>query len=366
MKKLLLILIIPLLFSGCRESKQIDEISFVKMLAIDKTEGGISVTAGIEIPTAKEKEKEGSMVISVECETLSQGLNMLEGATEKKIFFGQISCILLGEEMARSGIIDTVDYLVRTDELRFDIPVIIVKEATAKKLVEDANEDEMHISERIVKKLESNYATSSSGEVELSTLVEMLEDPFRSPYLPYLTVKEEGKFSVDGYAVFERDVLKEFLDEETSLGLNMLNGTVENYMTVAVVDDKQVCLKISDFKSRIKMREGVYAVEVRFKSEVVQADSTIEKFDTALNERLIKYQNDEVTRIITEALEHFKALGCDVSLFGDTFHNKSPKIAAEYMNNWSDAFSRITYKIEVSSKIDPSKTAGRPVKQGGD
>lgn len=366
MKRLIALLLIPLLLTGCRESKQIDELSFVKMLAIDKSESGLTVTAGIQIPASKEKENSGSEVISVECETLSEGLNLLEGATEKKIFFGQINCILLGEEMARSGIIDTVDYLVRSDELRFDIPVIVIKASTAKKLVEDAKESEEHISQRIVKKLESNYSTSSSGEIQLSTLVEMLEDPFRAPYLPYITVKENDGFSVTGYAVFENDRVKEFLNKEDSLGINMLNGTVENYMTVAYIENKQVCLKISDFKSGIKMKNGVFYVDARFRSEVVQASAEIEKFDTELNGKVIEYQNGEVKEIIENSLKKLKELKCDVSVFGDTFHNVSPKTAEQYMNNWSETFPKIKIEINVSSKIDPSKTAGRPVKQGGD
>lgn len=368
MKKLLAILLIPLLLCSCKESEQIDEIAFVKIIAIDRNENGYLVTAGIQVPKSKDKEKtESKDYISVECETLSQGFNMLEAATDKKVFFGQISCVLLGEKMAEKGIIDTVDYLVRSDELRFDIPVIVVKGQKAQKIIVDAKNEERHISDKITKMLESNYSTSSSGQVELSQLVEMLEDPFRSPYLPYIVLGDEKEdFSIEGYCVFEKDCLLAFADNEKSVGINILNSDIENLVIICNVEDKKVTLKVADFNSFIKMKDGIFKITVKFQTEVLQADSSIEKFDQKLSQKIIDFQNNEIKEILANTIEFLKEKKCDVATFGDTFHNVSPKTAEKYMNNWGETFSRITYEISVESKLDPSKTSGKPVKQGGD
>ncbi len=368
MKKLLLILLIPLLFCSCKEGEQIDEIAFVKIIAIDECEKGLRVTAGIQLPKSKDTEKvESKDYISVECETLSEGFNMLEASTDNKMFFGQISCVLLGENMARKGIIDTVDYLVRSDELRFDIPVIVVKGEEAKKIIEDNSGQERHISDRITKLLESNYSTSSSGQVELSQLVEMLEDPFRSPYLPYIvTDNEKDGFRVEGYCIFEKDRVLDFADKEKSLGINFLNSDVENLVLISDIDEKKVTIKVSDFKSKIKMEDGIFKIGINFQTEVLQADSDIEKFDSMLSEKIIDFQNGEIERITKETLIYLKSKKCDVATFGDSFHNISPKTAEKYIDAWGETFSKITFEISVDSKLDPSKTSGKPVKQGGD
>ncbi len=368
MKKLLVLLLLPLIFCSCKESEQIDEIAFVKIISIDKSENGFSVTAGIQLPKPKDKEKNTSKdYVSVQCETLSQGFNKLEEATDKKMFFGQISCVLLGENMAKEGIIDTVDYLVRSDELRFDIPVIVVKGQEASKIIEGGSGAENHISDKITKLLESNYSTSSSGQVELSQLVEMLEDPFRSPYLPYMVSgKEQGEFYIDGYCVFKKDCLLDFCDEETSLGINFLNGDVENLVLVGEIEDKTITLKVADFKSKIKLKDGIFKINIDFQTEVLQADATIEKFDQKLVQKIIDFQNSEIEKITEKTLEYLKERNCDVATFGDTFHNVSPKTAEQYIGSWGETFCKITYEIFVESKLDPSKTSGKPVKQGGD
>ncbi len=364
-KALAIILLIPILFCSCRESEQIDELSFVKLLAIDKEAEGLIVTAGIQVPTSKKEEKPGSEIISVKCSTLAQGLNLIESATEKKIFYGQVSCVLLGEEMAKSGIIDTVDYLVRSDELRFDIPVVVIKEKQAKTVVENSKNDETHISERIEKMLESNYSTSTSGAVELSTLVEMLEDPFRSAYLPYIQ-SEKGSLTVEGYCLFNKDKLINYANEEQSLGINFLTSAVNNCVLITNVEEKHITLKIKGFSSKIKLKDGVYQIQLKFKSEILQADSDIRLFDQELNKQIIENQNKWAKELTVKTMDFLKTNGCDVATFGDTFHNNMPKEAEKYMNNWSSVFPHITYNITVESKTDPSKTSGKPVKQGGD
>ena len=366
MKKLLVILLIPVLLCACREGEQIDELAFVKILAIDKTENGLLVTAGIQLPKAKNGETlKGKDRLSVECTNVAEGLNKLEASTDKKVFFGQISCILIGEEMAREGIIDTVDYFVRSDELRFDIPIVVVKDDLAKIIVDNADNEEAHISDKITKRLESNYSTSSSGVVELSKLVAMLEDSFRSPYLPYM-IAEEDEFIIEGYCVFKDDKLTEYLDKECSLGVNILNDTVHNWLYNADADGKNVALKIDGLHSRIKMKDGVFNVDIKFESEVIQADSEIERFDTQLVSTVTRLQNEETLRIVNKTLKKLKEIGCDVARFGDTFHNVSPHSAAEFKGNWGESFRGIQVNVSVTSKLDPAKTSGKPVKQGGD
>ena len=101
-------------------------------------------------------------------------------------------------------------------------------------------------------------------------------------------------------------------------------------------------------------------------TEVLQADSSIERLDRELSEKLIEHQENEILRITEKTIETLKYHGCDTSTFGDTFHNTSPKLAEGYIDKWSETFSRITYTVNISSKMDPSKTSGKPVKQGGE
>lgn len=362
MKRLLILLLIPMLFCSCRESEQIDELAFVKTLGIDFSEGQLEITCAYVVPSGEKETPRGESV-SVTCKTLSQGLNLVEASTDRKVFFGQIENVIIGENAARRGIAGEVDYLVRSDELRFDIPVIVVKGESAKKLIEDTSESETHISQQITKLLKSNYSTSVASEVQLAALVEMLEDPFKSPYLPYIERAEKG-ISINGYGVFNEDKLMEFFSQEESLGINFLNNDVENRIIVVNDQDKSITLKLTKSKTRIRLKDGIFRVNIKLMSEVVQAEGTINNLDDELTQGLIARQNEEIKRVVEASLTRLKNMGCDVSTFGDTFHNVSPKKAEEYMDKWNETFPYVKIEVSVTSSLDPSKISGKPVKQG--
>lgn len=50
MKKIIVLLLLPLLFCGCVEMEQIEELAFVKIVGIDKTGDGLTVSVGIKLP----------------------------------------------------------------------------------------------------------------------------------------------------------------------------------------------------------------------------------------------------------------------------------------------------------------------------
>ncbi len=371
MKKIvavLLMLIIPLCFCACEESEQIDELAFVKILGIDKTAEGLKVTAGMLIPKNKDdKEAQGHEYISVKCQTVSQGLSLLEATSEKKIFFGQINSIVLGEEMAREGILNTVDYLVRSDELRFDIPIVVSKGLTAEEVIGNGSSEASHVSQRIEKLLEVVYSTSASGKVEMSKVVNMLEDPFRAVYLPYVQVKDETKELVlGGYCIFDGQKLLTFLNEDFSRGINFLNNKVNNWVFILAPDDKNVSLKLSKVKSKTELKDGVFNVNIDFDTEIIQADSTIEEFNSSLAQKIIEMQNEKIKTLVEKTITMLKECACDAGAFGSAFENASPKEAQKYTKNWQEIFTKIKFSVKVTSELDPSKTAGKPVNQGGE
>lgn len=367
MKKIIVLLLLPLLLCGCMEMEQIEELAFVKIVGIDKTGDGLTVSVGIKLPENEQGQKiPGQDFIAVECSTLSQGLNMIESISESKIFYGQVSSIVLGEGMARSGILHTLDFMMRSKDFRFDLPVLVVKNDTAKHLIADGTGDTKYISEKIDILLASAYSTSVSGKVQLSELIEMMEDPYHSPYLPYLDVSENiSQPYLAGYCIFKEDKLALFLDRQDSVGLNYLNNTIENIVVITQVNDADVTLKLSQSKTKINFTDGVFQVKVNFLSEVLQAENGIEEFSGEIIDELVVKQNEIVKNMIENCIEKLQENKCDAADFGGSLYRSRPQIGEKYREDWEKNFAGIPCQVEVTSKIDKSKSSGKPADQRG-
>ncbi len=361
-KKLLVLLLIPLVFCSCRENAQIDEMSFVKVIGIDSVSSGLRVTVGIPFPS-KNDEAQNKKVESrtVQCRTLSEGMELLEASYDKKLFFGQVSAVIFGEDFARNGINDVIDFLVRSPEMRFDLPVSVVKDGTAEEII--AGNTDTVISEKIEGLLDSVKATSVSGNIKLSKLVEMLEDPFREIYLPYMTYDDVTNPEFAGYCIFNGERMNQFLTPEHSLGVSFLNNSVTNHTYVQELNGESVTLKITNSKTGIKLENGIFNIRITAKAEVLQAGDSVESFNDQTVTELCRMLDKEISETVDGTLNVLTQNKCDATPLGDCFEQSNPK-AAEY-GEWSEMLPRIKYTVNADTKLDISKTVQRSVKQKG-
>ncbi len=367
MKKIIVLLLLPLLLCSCSKMDQIEALAFVKIVGIDKTENGLIVSVGIKLPENEMGQKISAQdFITVECTTLAQGLNMIEARSENKIFYGQVSSVILGEEMARNGILDIVDFMMRSQDFRLDLPILVVKNDTAQHLISEGTGETAYISEKIDNLLTSVYSTSVSGKIQLSQMIEMMEDPYHSLYLPYLEVSESiSQPRLAGYCIFQKDEMALFLNEQDSIGLNYLNNTIEDIVIIVEVNDANVTVKLSESNTKVKYEGGIFRVQVDFLSSVLQSEDMIEEFTTEIMDQIIVKQNKFVKNIIQNCMLQLQENQCDAADFGGCLYRNEPKVAEQYQENWESTFADIQWEIEVCSKIDKSKGAGKPVKQRG-
>lgn len=360
MKKLALILILPLLFCSCEQYESIDKMTFAKIIGIDSLNDGIEVTAGLSLPESTKEDKPKAEAYFAEAKTLSEGINILDGITDERVFYGQVEIVLISEERAREGIIEILDYFVRTNDFRFDMPIAIVKGISAKELILS---DEK-LSDEIKKIFSSNETVSTSGKVTLAELLEMIEDPFHSPYLPYLEPDEQG-VALKGYCVFHKDELIAFADADVSTGINWINQKLDKQIIVTNIDNSDLTLKLDDNKTKIKFDGEKFEVAISFTSEIIQSDGVIHEFDEEVRARIVQAQNQEVMRITQKTVEFLRQHNSDCANFGKKFAAYMEKRASEYEENWESEFSQWECEIKVESKVNPSKSASKPIKEKG-
>ena len=176
----------------------------------------------------------------------------------------------------------------------------------------------------------------------------------------YVEITNRCNLSCD-FCIQNRRASRNITIEEFNYILNKLKP-ITNYLYFHILGEPLIHPEINQL---IDIASKDFNINIDFMSEVIQADSSIERLDQSLSQKLIEAQESEILRITQKTIETLKDYGCDSATFGDTFHNTSPKIAEGYMDKWEETFSRITVKINITSKMDPSKTSGKPVKQGG-
>ncbi|MDY8026334.1 Ger(x)C family spore germination protein, partial [Paenibacillus polymyxa] len=137
--RLLLVLLVPMLLSGCWERQELNEMAFVLGMGLDKAESGYKVTLQVVIPSAIASQAAGGtggagvpvIVSSFTVPTIYEAQRKYNLVSARASYYGHIRILVIGEELARAGIKEVLDMLKRSREPRNDFYAMVAKDTTA-------------------------------------------------------------------------------------------------------------------------------------------------------------------------------------------------------------------------------------------
>ena len=380
LKRLLSILIIlsTIFLTGCWSSREINTLAITACIGIDKTENGYLVTEQVLNPRAiasKKATAESPVVIyTAEGNDLAEIIRRFTTQSSRVLYNADLRMVVFGEDVAKDGIQNILDYFLRNYEYRTDFYFVIAKNSTANEVlgiltpIESVPGFSMYIS---LKMSEEKWAAMKSiriielvnsiiadGDNPVLTGIEISQDEISPESTDIL--KQSGeykKLKYTGLGAFNKDKLVGWLDEDESKGYNYITDNVKNTIEYADYDSKvKITYEVLNAKSRTKVYflENKPAIEVKIKTkcniEIVEGefDVSAEENKQVLNELLAS----KVKLLCEKALNKAqKELKTDIFGFGEAIHRKYPKVWEEYKKNWDNEFPDLPVDIKVEVEI---------------
>lgn len=145
MRRLLIVLllfVVVLVTLGCNGARETDEITYIVSLAIDAAPGGqLSVTYRMARPAALggESGKGGadktSEIITIIAPSLAAARDLLNSQVERSPNLSHVKIVVIGEELARRGLADTIIPVIRFREFRGSMFLAIAYGTTAENVL---------------------------------------------------------------------------------------------------------------------------------------------------------------------------------------------------------------------------------------
>lgn len=131
--KLLVILFIPFIFSGCYDKSELDNLAYVIGIGADVDEGeNLKITYQIAIPVKiagenSETGKDTFTTYTVSAPSLYVGNSIVNALTSKEVNLSHIKLIIYSEELARSDLAGHINSLISNASIRPKTSVAICK-----------------------------------------------------------------------------------------------------------------------------------------------------------------------------------------------------------------------------------------------
>lgn len=368
-----------MLLTGCWDRKELNQLGIAMAIGLDKDEEGkIELTSEIVRPAAMEKQGSGKeapyeLVIS-SGETLFEAIRHTVREFDRRSFFSHTKVIVIGEDLAREGLGEIIDFITRSHEMRKTTWLIVASGSKASEVLgvkHGLEKIQANYMEGILKsqKIDSNSAVSKvidfiktmpgEGANPVTGVFKIIEVK-SVPSDETEPVLRKG-LKISGSAIFKKDKLVGFLDNEDTLGLNIITGKCKkvtiNVNAASKGAKEKAAIEMISVKCAIKpvINKGKISFNIAIKAEgnLIESEDTLDitnqqvfmKLDSNFADFLRTDVNNSVKRIQEE-------MQTDVLGFGRALEIKYPKEWKKIKNQWNDIFPSVSYNVTADTHLN--------------
>ncbi|MBU5425590.1 Ger(x)C family spore germination protein [Tissierella pigra] len=368
-KKLILfkiIVIIPITFilTGCWDNKELDTISIVTGVGIDATEDEDKIEFILQIervsqhntsPLEGANTNDSSIILETEAKGILSAIEKLQKQVTRDLFMHHNQAVIFGKEQAEKGIKPYIDAFLRQQDMRMET-LVFVAEGKAKDILHNSMEQDSAFSSGITRMVDATNRYSESYSVRVLDLVSMIIEETTAPTIPIVRLEEHEKelrLLLSGLAIFNDGGLIGQLNEIETRGYTWIMDKFKTTFIEIDIEEGFSNLNISNIKYNLEPEinnENKLIISLEIIGDIVISE--IQGFDNmtvkAVTDTLLEEGKKVINREIQTCFNKSKELNADFLRFGEEFHKKFPKQWEEIKNNWNDMYQ----EVELSTKIE--------------
>lgn len=377
---LFFLLVVLLIFvTGCWNRRELNDLAIAVAVGIDKAENHYRLSVQVVDPgevAAKESGGTRTPVTTYQAtgENIFEALRKMTKVAPRKIYLSHLRMLVIDEEVARDGIGKVLDFMSRDHELRTDFFIVVTKDTNAANTLKVMTHLESIPANQMFSSLKtSEKAWAPSVAITLNELIADIVSEGKHPVITSLRIKgdqEIGKtkknveeivssaqLRYSGLAVFKKDKMIGWLNEEESKGYNYILDNVKSTISiVACPEGGKVSLEVIRSKSEVKGKlvsgKPRMNVNIRIEANVGEVKCFIDLTKAKTITELESAMEKKVQSIIEDTVEKVqKEYKSDIFGFGEVIHRSEPKYWKKVKSEWDRIFVSLPVHVDVDVKI---------------
>lgn len=377
-----LILILSILTSCSTEQEELEDIAIVVATGLDMEDEELILTVEIVIPLNRVEESgtTNSIILQEKGDTVMEAIRNITLNFDRKLYFPHNTVIIFGEELAKRGISNYLDFFTRDNEPRENAYLVVAKGLHAYELI-GINSSLVGTSGEYIQAMIENTIYTLKGRT--FTINEFFKYYYHSK-TPLLGIVEKihiveiepmtGKIGskdvidVRGGAAFYKDQLQDYYNSDQMIGFNFIVDEVEEGIIVFQVPKElteysDVFTRVGDFttfeivksktKKNIEIKNGkpFLNISVNVKGFIVEDNMGLNTNQLEIKDQVEIACQEQIKKHIDLALKKGQELKLDSFSINHLFHMTYPKEYKKIENDWQNVFTKMDYSIDVNVDI---------------
>ncbi len=365
---LLLILSIILLTTGCWNRKELNQLAIVAAVGVDKGDDQkIQLTIQIIKPGTLKEGGSGTekpvWIIKSSGNTVFEAVRNFVAKSGRKLFWPHTMVIVIGDKIAKEGILPVIDWFLRDPEMRLRTFVLVTQGEASEIINGDSGLEKIPAShlERMIKDSDILSESVATNLMDVTNMI--LSQPSHSVIGSVDKTKsgqgEEEELSLRGAGVFRKDKLLGWLNPLETRGYLWIKGKVKSGVIIVPSPehpDQLISLEIIKSKSKIipRLENGTlkYTIEVDVTSNLGEQMGTEDLINpemfTVLEDEQRQAVEKEIVTLIQKAQEDYKL---DILGLGEATLRELPQEWNKVKDQWEEKFPQAEIEVKVNSKL---------------
>ena len=276
MKKII-ILIICILITGCNDYVELNKLSIVTAIAIDKNKDNYEVTLLIaNSPKSNTTSKEGEAKTTIyksTGKTIAQTIKKIDKKTPKQLYFSHVNVVIISEEIGKEGFFKIADWLIRHPQTRNRFYLMQINENKASDVLKIISPLESFPSQSIATLVESNKNSKSTGDsASYSNFIGRILQQGYEGIMPTIkingNIKEGSKqknietaepktyLSLGPLAIYKNDKLVKTTNNKETEIIQIINNEAKELIYDLKYNNKKINIYSNNIKTKIDIKNA--------------------------------------------------------------------------------------------------------------
>ncbi|MFC7684991.1 Ger(x)C family spore germination protein [Ureibacillus sp. GCM10028918] len=362
-KYLLLFMTTIIILAGCTNQKILERTSLTTLIGYDPAEDDkITVTAAIrQINPELESKVE---IQSATADTSRGARTKIELKTSRKIGAGQLRVVLYGEEIAKSGIEDSIHQLKMNPEISNGIYLAVV-EGKSNSLIENKYKNITDIGQHIFQLIDHNIDQNHALSPTLHEVNRDYTSELADYSLPIL--KKEGEYiEISGIAFFQSAKMVGRLPSEDSLYLKMIRnnfkgGSLEmvlpssTFESTSATSSEEIKIGLDSINSskKIKLIDKTvpeFNLTITLDSRLIAVPVGLHEEEKKVLKNLEKAINKKMESEINRIIRYSQEVNSDIFRFGERYKAEVRKANID-REKWHEMYPEMKVNVTVKTHI---------------
>ena len=385
-KKILIVFILIFLTTGCWNYNELNSLAITTAMAIDKKDNKYEVSILIANSRNKQSSSENgesqTVVYSATGDTIADAMKNIDLENPRQTYIGHLTALIINEEVAKEGLIDVLDLLLRNSESTKRFFVAIARENKAKDILKIVSPLESFPAQTI----STNIKTSSESQavsvsVIYSDFIKTMLAKGIEPVLPTIKVEgnEEkgaknsnleqtdpmGQLKLDTVAIFNKDKLIGYATKDESRGINLALNKIDAMIIKYKCKKNYLVAEISGVTSKIdvKINNNIEpSIKIKASGDIIENNCDIDLTNPDVIDDVEKDVEKQIKNLVKKGIKYIQSEKVDSIGIGNLVYKQNPNYYKK-IDDWNNYFSNLDVNIKVDANINSKGSIKKSLKE---